>query len=42
MVEIIQILSRFCDHLADATLSLKIYSETGWVRESRLRAIVGG
>lgn len=34
-------LSRFIDHLADPTLSLAIYNETGWVREARLRAILG-
>lgn len=41
VVRIIQTLSRFSDHLADPALSLEIYRETGWVRESRLRAIVG-
>ena len=41
VVRIIQSLSRFSDHLADPALSLSIYRETGWVRESRLRAIVG-
>jgi lysine-N-methylase len=41
VIRIIQTLSRFSDHLADPTLSLQIYNETGWVREPRLRAIVG-
>ncbi len=34
-------LARFFDHLGDPTLSLAIYTETGWVRESRLRALIG-
>ena len=41
VVRIIQTLSRFSDHLADPALSLSIYRETGWVRESRLRSIIG-
>ncbi|MDX2095112.1 MAG: flagellin lysine-N-methylase [Alphaproteobacteria bacterium] len=41
VVEAIYTLSRFMDHLADPTLSLQIYRETGWVRESRLRALIG-
>jgi hypothetical protein len=41
VVRVIQPLSRFMDHLADPTFSLKIYEETGWVREQRLRALVG-
>lgn len=39
-VQVIQVLSRFMDHLGDATLSLRIYEETGWVREARLRALL--
>ena len=40
-VRIIQSLARFLDHLADAALSLQIYTETGWVKEPRLRALMG-
>lgn len=39
-VRAMQSIARFMDHLADATLSLKIYSETGWVREARMRALL--
>jgi lysine-N-methylase len=35
-IQIIQSLSRFLDHLADPTLSMQIYQETGWVKTSRL------
>lgn len=41
VVRVIQPLSRFLDHLSNADLSLAIYSETGWTREARLRAIIG-
>jgi hypothetical protein len=41
VVRIIYTLSRFLDHLADPALSLSIYSETGWVLEARLRALLG-
>jgi hypothetical protein len=37
----IHVLSRFMDHLADPSLSLAIYRETGWLQEGRLRALVG-
>lgn len=40
-VRIVQSLSRFLDHLADPSLSLAICGETGWVKESRLRAVAG-
>jgi len=40
VVSIVYNLSRFIDHLADPTMSLAIYRETGWVRESRLRSII--
>lgn len=40
-VVVIQSLARFMDHLADPTLSLQIYTETGWVREARFRSLVG-
>jgi hypothetical protein len=42
VVAVVQTLSRFMDHLGDPTLSLQIYQETGWVREPRLRALIGG
>ena len=41
VVRIIQSLSRFLDHLADPTLSMQIYTETGWVRLARLRSLMG-
>ncbi len=41
LVRVAQGLSRFLDHLADPTLSLKIYEEVGWVREARMRALIG-
>jgi hypothetical protein len=41
IVDVAYTLSRFMDHLADATLSLAIYGETGWVREARLRGLLG-
>ena len=34
-------LSRFLDHLAEPELSLAIYQETGWMREARLRGLLG-
>lgn len=40
-VRIIQSLARFLDHLADPALSLQIYTEPGWTREARLRALIG-
>jgi hypothetical protein len=40
-VRVVQSLARFMDHLADPALSIQIYTETGWLRESRLRALVG-
>lgn len=41
MVRVVQSLARFLDHLADPELSMQIYTETGWVREPRLRALIG-
>lgn len=41
VVRIAQSLSRVLDHLADPELSLKIYDEPGWLREGRLRALMG-
>jgi lysine-N-methylase len=41
VAELVATLARFTDHLGDPTLSLRIYEETGWVREARLRALVG-
>jgi hypothetical protein len=41
VVHIVYTVSRFMDHLADPTLSLTMYRETEWVREARLRALIG-
>lgn len=41
VVSVVYNLARFMDHLADPALSMQIYQDTGWVRESRLRAILG-
>lgn len=38
---VIQSLARFMDHLADPTLSMNFYTQAGWTREQRLRALVG-
>lgn len=40
-VRIIQSLSRFMDHLSEPALSLAIYHEVGWHRESRLNGLLG-
>jgi lysine-N-methylase len=40
-IRITQSLARFMDHLADPTLSLQIYTETGWTKPARLRALLG-
>jgi hypothetical protein len=40
MIALIQSYSRMADHLADATLAIQIYNETGWIREPRLRALL--
>lgn len=40
VVRVIQVVSRFMDHLASPQLSLQIYCETGWVREARLRSLM--
>ncbi len=40
VVRIAQSLARLLDHLGDPAWSLNIYSETGWVKEPRLRALV--
>jgi hypothetical protein len=40
VVRIAQSLSRFLDHLGDAYFSLKIYGETGWDQEARLRGLL--
>lgn len=41
IIRIIQGISRFLDHLAEADFSVKIYQETGWLKKSRLRALLG-
>lgn len=40
MVEDAQVLARFMDHLADPTMSMNIYQDTGWVRMARLRGLL--
>ncbi len=40
VVETVQSLSRFLDHLAEPALSLQIYHEVGWMRPPRLRAVL--
>ena len=40
VVEVVQTVSRFMDHLASPKLMLEMYGETGWVREPRLRALL--
>ncbi len=40
LIRVMQSLSRFQDHLADPELSLKIYEETGWIHEARLRGLL--
>lgn len=40
IVRVVQSLSRFLDHLADPTFSLRIYQEAGWTREPRLRGLL--
>jgi lysine-N-methylase len=41
VIRAVQSLSRFVDHLADPTLSLRVCSETGWDKEARLRSLIG-
>lgn len=41
IVRVVQSLARFMDHLADPTSSLDLYRQTGWIRESRLRSLIG-
>ena len=41
-IQIAQSLARFLDHLADPTLSMQIYTETGWVKTSRLWGLLEG
>jgi len=40
VVRIIQSLSRLLDHLGDPAFSLKIYAETGWIKEARMRGLL--
>jgi len=40
VVRVIQSLSRFMDHLGDPEFSLKIYAETGWTGEARMRGLL--
>lgn len=41
IIDTVQPFSRFMDHLADPTLSLMMYEQTGWLREARLRGLLG-
>jgi len=41
IVRVIQSIARFIDHLADPELSINIYKENEWMREPRLRALIG-
>ncbi|MFO1242358.1 MAG: flagellin lysine-N-methylase [Rickettsiales bacterium] len=41
IVRAIQSIARFMDHLAEPTSSLDLYTQTGWIRESRLRSLIG-
>jgi lysine-N-methylase len=40
-LRILQSLSRFLDHLGDPAFSLAIYTETGWIRDARMRGLLG-
>lgn len=40
-IRIIQSLSRFLEHLSSPEFSIKIAQETGWIREPRMRALIG-
>jgi len=40
VIRVIQSVSRFLDHLGDPDFSLKIYTETGWIKEKRMRGLL--
>lgn len=40
VVRVVQSISRFLDHLGDPQFSLKIYEETRWVSENRMRGLL--
>jgi lysine-N-methylase len=40
VVRVIQTISRILDHLGAADFSLKIYTETGWAEENRMRGLL--
>jgi lysine-N-methylase len=40
VIRVVQSISRFLDHLAEAEFSLKIYKETGWLQANRLRGLL--
>ncbi|MES2984626.1 MAG: flagellin lysine-N-methylase [Pseudomonadota bacterium] len=42
VLRIIQSLSRFMDHLADADLTLMLHRDMGWMDEARLRGLLWG
>jgi lysine-N-methylase len=41
VIRAVQSISRFLDHLAEADFSIKIYEETGWLQQTRLRGLLG-
>lgn len=41
VIRVVQSLSRFLEHLADPSFSLRIYEETGWNKENRLLGLIG-
>ncbi len=41
MIETVQSLARFMDHLSDPELSMNLYRDAEWLTEARLRALVG-
>ncbi len=40
-ITVVQSLARFMDHLADPELSMRLYSDAGWTKPARLRALIG-
>lgn len=40
VIRVVQSLSRFLEHLADPSFSLRIYEETGWNKENRLLGLL--
>ena len=40
VISVVQSLSRFLDHLGDASFSMMIFTETGWTKEARMRGLL--